>query len=314
MRANQSNAKLNAESSAKLKASPKARAVTRSKAVVKAGSKPALTAELRVTPTVAPMANSFSNIGSPSLRLLTLLEAIAQSEKPQTLAQLVVRLDEPKATMHRLLLGLEEMRFVQRMPGGRHFAPGPRLNTLAIDTLRHSHISAQRHSILKRLVSDFNESCNLTILDGIEVVYLDRAEANWPLRMDLKPGSRVPAHCSASGKMILALMNPSIRDPLIKALPYQAYTPQTITDPNAFQTELDRIARRGYSIDQQEYAAGLNCLSVPVLDNNGQCIAAVAVHAPMARLSMNEALKKIDRLRWAAAAISATLQNQGISQ
>jgi hypothetical protein len=80
------------------------------------------------------------------------------------------------------------------------------------------------------------------------------------------------------------------------------------------QDELDRIARRGYSIDQQEYAAGLNCLSVPVLDDNGQCIAAVAVHAPTARLSMNEALKKIDRLRWAASAISATLQNQGINQ
>ena len=162
MKANQSNAKLNAKLGVKLKASPMARAATRLKAIAKAGTKPSVTAELRVSPTLAPMANSFSNIGSPSLRLLTLLEAIAQSEKPQTLAQLVVRLDEPKATMHRLLLGLEEMRFVQRMPGGRHFAPGPRLNTLAIDTLRHSHISAQRHSILKRLVSDFNESCNLT--------------------------------------------------------------------------------------------------------------------------------------------------------
>jgi IclR family acetate operon transcriptional repressor len=261
---------------------------------------------------VAPTASSLTNIGNPSLRLLTLIESIAQSEKPQTLAQLVVRLDEPKATVHRLLLGLEEMRFVQRMPGGRHFAPGPRLNTLAIDTLRHSHISAQRHSILKQLVSEFNESCNLTILDGIEVVYLDRAEANWPLRMDLKPGSRVPAHCSASGKMMLALMAPAVRDPLIKAMPYQAYTAQTITDPKTFQEELDRIARRGYSIDQEEYAAGLNCLSVPVLDDNGQCIAAVAVHAPVARLSIKEAVKKIDRLQWAAATIAATLQNQDI--
>ena len=267
-------------------------------------------AELRMPSSAGPTTSSLTNIGTPSLRLLTLLETIAQSEKPQTLAQLVVRLDEPKATVHRLVLGLEEMRFVQRMPGGRHFAPGPRLNTLAIDTLRHSHMGAQRHSILKRLVAEFNESCNLTILDGIEVVYLDRAEANWPLRMDLKPGSRVPAHCSASGKMILALMSPEVRDPLVKAMPYQAYTSQTITEPKAFQAELQRIARRGYSIDQEEYAAGLNCLSVPVLDNGGRCIAAIAVHAPVARLSIKEAVKKIDRLQWAASAIASTLQNQ----
>lgn len=267
-------------------------------------------AELRMPSSAGPSTSSLTNIGTPSLRLLTLLETIAQSEKPQTLAQLVVRLDEPKATVHRLVLGLEEMRFVQRMPGGRHFAPGPRLNTLAIDTLRHSHMGAQRHSILKRLVAEFNESCNLTILDGIEVVYLDRAEANWPLRMDLKPGSRVPAHCSASGKMILALMSPEVRDPLVKAMPYQAYTPQTITEPKAFQAELQRIARRGYSIDQEEYAAGLNCLSVPVLDDEGRCIAAIAVHAPVARLSIKEAVKKIDRLQWAASAIASTLQNQ----
>jgi IclR family acetate operon transcriptional repressor len=279
---------------------------TKVKPKFKSGS----SAELRMPSSAGPTTSSLANIGTPSLRLLTLLETIAQSEKPQTLAQLVVRLDEPKATVHRLVLGLEEMRFVQRMPGGRHFAPGPRLNTLAIDTLRHSHMGAQRHSILKRLVAEFNESCNLTILDGIEVVYLDRAEANWPLRMDLKPGSRVPAHCSASGKMILALMSPEVRDPLVKAMPYQAYTPQTITEPKAFQAELQRIARRGYSIDQEEYAAGLNCLSVPVLDNGGRCIAAIAVHAPVARLSIKEAVKKIDRLQWAASAIALTLQNQ----
>jgi IclR family acetate operon transcriptional repressor len=279
---------------------------TKVKPKFKSGS----SAELRMPSSAGPTTSSLANIGTPSLRLLTLLETIAQSEKPQTLAQLVVRLDEPKATVHRLVLGLEEMRFVQRMPGGRHFAPGPRLNTLAIDTLRHSHMGAQRHSILKRLVAEFNESCNLTILDGIEVVYLDRAEANWPLRMDLKPGSRVPAHCSASGKMILALMSPEVRDPLVKAMPYQAYTPQTISEPKAFQAELQRIARRGYSIDQEEYAAGLNCLSVPVLDDEGRCIAAIAVHAPVARLSIKEAVKKIDRLQWAASAIASTLQNQ----
>jgi IclR family acetate operon transcriptional repressor len=281
-----------------------------SNTTVKPKFKSGSSAELRMPSSAGPTTSSLANIGTPSLRLLTLLETIAQSEKPQTLAQLVVRLDEPKATVHRLVLGLEEMRFVQRMPGGRHFAPGPRLNTLAIDTLRHSHMGAQRHSILKRLVAEFNESCNLTILDGIEVVYLDRAEANWPLRMDLKPGSRVPAHCSASGKMILALMSPEVRDPLVKAMPYQAYTPQTITEPKAFQAELQRIARRGYSIDQEEYAAGLNCLSVPVLDDEGRCIAAIAVHAPVARLSIKEAVKKIDRLQWAASAIASTLQNQ----
>ena len=126
--------------------------------------------------------------------------------------------------------------------------------------------------------------------------------------MDLKPGARVPAYCSASGKMILALMDRSIRDPLIRAIRYQAYTPQTITSPAVLETELDRIAARGYSIDQEEYTAGLNCLSVPVLDETGKCLAAIAVHAPVARLTINTAVKKIDVMREAAREIAGTLQ------
>ena len=263
-------------------------------------------------PTARPLATRtelpVAGIGGPSLRLLTLLEWIGESEKPQTLSQIVAKLDEPKATVHRLLIGLEEMNYVQRLPGGRHYAPGPRLHQLAIKTLQHGHVSAVRHAILGRLVSEFNESCNLTILDGSEVIYLDRVEADWPLRMDLKPGARVPAYCSASGKMILALMDRSIRDPLIRAIRYQAYTPQTITSPAVLETELDRIAARGYSIDQEEYTAGLNCLSVPVLDQTGKCLAAIAVHAPVARLTINTAVKKIDVMREAAREIAGTLQ------
>jgi DNA-binding IclR family transcriptional regulator len=71
-------------------------------------------------------------------------------------------------------------------------------------------LRAARHAILARVVEGIGETCNFTMLDGGEVIYLDRVEAAWPLRMNLSSGSRVPLHCTASGKLLLALQ-PKVR-------------------------------------------------------------------------------------------------------
>ena len=140
----------------------------------------------------------------PGLRLLELLDLLAREETPQALPDVVAKSGWPKPTVHRMLTQLEAGGWLVREPDGRHFALAPRLLRLSEAALSSSTLQGVRHAVLRQLVSEVGESCNLTALSGSEVMYLDRVETPAPLRFYLHSGSRVPVHCSASGKLGLA--------------------------------------------------------------------------------------------------------------
>jgi DNA-binding IclR family transcriptional regulator len=144
------------------------------------------------------------------------------------------------------------------------------------------------------------------MLDGTEVVYLDRVEAAWPLRLHFQSGSRVPAHASASGKLLLALLPARTRHRLIDSLPLQRFTPYTLTDPRALEEALKRIRKDSVSTDNEEYLAGTVCVAVPVENKERRVPAALAVHAPLTRMSLAHTLRYVPALRRAAAQLVDT--------
>jgi DNA-binding IclR family transcriptional regulator len=146
------------------------------------------------------------------------------------------------------------------------------------------------------------------------VVYLDRVEAAWPLRLHLQSGSRVPAHCSASGKLLLALMPARARRRIVDALPMKEFTPGTISDRAAFEETLKRIRKDRYSTDNEEYLAGMICVAVPVENDQRSIPAALAVHAPATRLSLARALTHVPALRRAAARLVETFPEAGTTK
>jgi DNA-binding IclR family transcriptional regulator len=243
---------------------------------------------------------------SAMLRALDLIEIVARAGRALTLPELAVLSRLPKPTLHRLCQRLESEGYLMREPGGRHFTSGPRLFRIGLDVLRSS-ASAERHSILQELVNAIGETCNFTALVGNEILYLDRVEARWPLRLHLEPGSRVPMHCTASGKLILAAMTPARRRRSIEAMELSAFTPQTITDRALFEAELTAIAQQGYSIDREEFLLGLVAIAVPVKDSGGATVAAVACHGPSARYTLDMARSHLPLLIQAADRLAATL-------
>ena len=244
---------------------------------------------------------------SSMLKGVVILEALASLQQPATLAQLMQITGMPKASLHRTLAIFEEAGLVCREPGGRTYAPGERLSKLAISTLCHDGVSAIRHNILRKLVATLGETCNLAILKRGELFYLDRVEANWPLRLHLPLGTTLPPHCSASGKLLLAFKPAEERARLIENLPLEKFTHRTITDLHLLESELDRIVSTGYAVDNEEYVLGVSCVAVPVQGAAGEIVAAIAVHAATARLPLNQAMEYIPQLKEAAARISNTL-------
>jgi IclR family transcriptional regulator, acetate operon repressor len=243
---------------------------------------------------------------SSLLKGFVILEALVNSKQPATLAQLMLLTGMPKASLHRTLAIFEEASLVSKEPGGRTYAPGERLSQLAIKTLTHDSVASIRHTILRKLVSDLGETCNLAVLKRGELFYLDRVEAKWALRLHLDNDKALPPHCSASGKLLLAFKNPEERAKILENLPLDQFTHRTITDRNLLESELDRIVTTGYSIDNEEYVLGVCCVAVPVVDLTGEVVAAIAVHAATARLPLNQAMEHIPKLRLASAQISRT--------
>ena len=242
---------------------------------------------------------------TPALRLISLLELIATKDQGLSLQALVDATGQPKATLHRMLAQLEGAGFLQRGADGRQYRAGTRTRRFAESLLFHSVHHGARHAVLRHLVDELGESCNLTALSGSEVVYLDRVETQAPLRFYLQPGSRVPVHCSASGKLLLAQMTPRERRQLLQHAPLARYTEQTLTDFNRLEAEIRSVKRQAYAIDNEEFLPGLLCVAVLVPAPARRSNLCVAVQAPVMRLPLARAAELLPALQRAAVALAA---------
>ncbi|WP_432726590.1 IclR family transcriptional regulator [Variovorax sp. W6] len=242
---------------------------------------------------------------TPTMRLFALLEVMAAKDQRYSLQGLVEETGLPKPTLHRMLQQLEGAGLLQREGDGRHYGIGTRLRRLAENLLLNDSLHGARHTVLRQLVEEIGESCNLTALSGSEVVYLDRVETAAPLRFYLHSGSRVPVHCSASGKIFLSQMSAAQRRRLLSHAPLEPYTQRTLTDPEALEKEVQRVRKDGYAIDHEEFLPGLLCIAtlVPSGDDapSNLCI---AVQAPVMRLDAAKAKTLLPALQRAAQALS----------
>ena len=245
--------------------------------------------------------------GSSIERGLRVLATLADRGRPLSLAELVEDLNLPKATLHRICAGLIEGGFVARDVNERDLVVGPALRKLALNTLNHGTVRGLRHEVLADLVAEVGETCHFTTTDGGGVLYLDRVEAPWPWRLTLEVGAHVPLHCTASGKLFLAFMPRARRDELIAHLKLTRMTASTLTSAQALHDECDEIAAQGHSFDREEFIDGLVAAAVPVRDAAGEVRAGIAVHAPMARLSVAQARDHLPALHAAAARMARLL-------
>ena len=189
-------------------------------------------------------------------RSFAILEHVAASHNPVDVLDIIASLKLPKATAYRLVDWFVGHGYLAREPGRKRLIVGPRLTNLAFGVLSASMRNDAPHLVLQRLVRTLNETCNIgTLLNG-EVIYLDRVEAeHWPLRLHYTSGSRVPLHCSAIGKLFLALAPRPRRQRLLQSLELRRYTDGTITDKAKLEAELRQIRKEQVSFDREEYLA-----------------------------------------------------------
>ena len=207
--------------------------------------------------------------------------------------------------MHRICSLLCERGYLRQQLGGRGLVTGPKLTSLAHTALANQTNNAFRHAVLESVAKQTGETCNLAKPDGTAMMYWDRVETEWPLKVQMPIGTKVPLHCSASGKMYLSSLAPEKRRRLIGTTMLEQRTPNSITDPATLERELLRISEAQYSTDDQEFSEGMIAVAVPVKDTVGRLFATLSIHAPVFRMSLDDALTYVELLRAAAAELGS---------
>jgi len=245
--------------------------------------------------------------GSTINRVLDILEIVAASERPLTPTDLAVQLNIPKASLHRLVGVLEEQGFLQTRMNQRGLQTGQRLHKVAMGVLASAPLQAQRRAILGALSDEIGETCNVAVPDGAEMIYFDRAETHWPVRVQLKIGSRVPVCATAGGKMYLSSLPRAKRESLISHVKMVPYTGNTLMDADALMDELDATAERGYALDNEEYIDGMVAMAVPITGEDNRLYATLSFHAPCMRVPFTAVTDFLPQIRKASNKLSTLL-------
>lgn len=251
---------------------------------------------------------------SAALRAFVVLECIASTEHSPTLDEITRASGLPKPTVYRILQLLVRSSLVEREVHDRRYSVGSRTAALALAVQGHAPRRTERSAILARLVDTIGETCNFTMLDGNEVVYLERVETAANVRLHMRAGSRVPLHCTASGKLLLSSLAPAQVRRLLGSGPLRRYTERTIVDVDLLMREIAKIRTTGVGTDTSEYLEGSVCLAVPVLDPRGRMCATLAVHGPAPRMSLKKGYGFLPAMRQAAELMGATLVADGATR
>jgi len=256
------------------------------------------------------MSNSTSS-SSALLRGITIMQKVADAPRGVSIAELVEVTELAKPTVHRITAQLEAEGYLQRNPVDKRYVIGNKLQDFSMSVLSNASVGAPRHAILEALAENIGETCNCTMLDGNHTVYFDRVESNWPIKINLHPGSRLPLHATASGKLFLAHMKPRERRRLLEAAPLSQNTDRTIVSTDLLEQQLKMIKKEGVGYDNEELIKGMVAIAVPVFGLNNRVCFTVAVHAPTSRMSLEEMKQHIPSLRTAANALASSYCTAG---
>ena len=229
---------------------------------------------------------TMSQPGAPAVesvdRALRLLQELGRHGSGATLEELSIATDLPKSSVHRTLAALRGRGFVMQQDDGRYLI-GSELLRVAFDFHDRVDLRVVLRPVLTGLRDALNETVHLGLLQGGDVVYLDKLESSHPITLTSMVGGRNPAHCTAVGKALLAWTFPE--EPQLRAwIALQGTlaqrTPHSITSGDALARETERIRGDGYARDMEESELGVRCLAAPVFLGSARPRAAVSISAP----------------------------------
>ncbi|MCS7216124.1 MAG: IclR family transcriptional regulator [Candidatus Bipolaricaulaceae bacterium] len=216
-----------------------------------------------------------------ALRVFELFNGV---EGGLSLSEIASRMGARPGSIYPIVYTLQKFGYLERDAETKKYRLGLRILALANQILSSLDVREKAKPVLKRLARELEVNAHLAVLYEGEVLYLDREEAAPSVVIPSVIGRRVPPHCTALGKVLLAYSPEALEGFLAKgSLP--ALTPNTITNPELLRRELERVRQQGYAIDWEEFHEGNICVAAPVRNYRGKVVAAISVSLAKVRLT-----------------------------
>ncbi len=199
------------------------------------------------------------------------------------LVELSTQTGEHKSTIQRLLATLQARGFVRQDEVTKRYSLGLMFLQLASATLADMDLRDAAREPMQRLGELSGETIHLGVYDEPHVVYVDKIESVYPVRMYSRIGARADSHCTGVGKAIVAFLEGSEFESYLQKASFERFTPRTITTADGLCGELARVRARGYALDLQEHEEGVRCVAAPIFGFDGRVAGAVSVTAPAFR-------------------------------
>jgi DNA-binding IclR family transcriptional regulator len=217
-------------------------------------------------------------------RGLALLEVLATRPRGATQAELASELGLPQTAVHRIALALEELGYVQRVPGTRTLRVTQKLLLLGQPYSGSRSLIEACLPAMREILSLTNETTQLCVLAGSKCVIIEQLASRHPFKYVVDLGSQAPVQCCAPGKAILAHLEPQALEPVLEEIDFQRHTPHSLMSLRALRRELLLTRERGYAIDRAEHFEGIHCLAAPLRDVHGHAFAAITIAGPSTRI------------------------------
>lgn len=240
-------------------------------------------------------------------RGLSVIHSFGPNSPSQTLSQVAEATGLDRAGARRFLLTLEKLGYVRRE--GRSFHLTPRVLELGYSYLSTLPLRSIAEPIVRELVQEVNESSSISVLDGGDIVYVVRVPVKKIMTITLSVGSRVPAYCSAMGRVLLGGLPKSQTALILKDSITNRYTRYTMTSRQEVMKVIAADHAKGWSMCNQELEEGICSLAVPIMDREGRIVAAMNITANLSRTTPSEMVSKfLPCLRRAAERINSAIR------
>lgn len=212
---------------------------------------------------------------------LRVLEAFTTRQPEQTLSEIAAKAGVDAGTAFRLVKTLVMLGYLHQVDGVKRYRLAMKVLDLGFQAIAGMDLPESSRPILRSLVGQVSDAASLTVLEGAEVLYVERVQAGWVrLGVNIRIGSRVPAYCTAAGHAILAHLSPERRSQILRQRERIKLTPRTPVTIAEIERRLAGVRKRGYALSDQETIPGLRVLAAPVLDADGRPYGAVSVAGP----------------------------------
>jgi IclR family KDG regulon transcriptional repressor len=238
---------------------------------------------------------------------LAVLDWLARKRGDARVSDVALAFGLARSNAHRTLQTLVECGWVVQEPATSAYRPSLRLFELGAMVREAADLTTLVRPHLAVLAEKTGETIHFAVLDGAEIVYLDKFDSPLPVAAYSRIGGRAPAYCVASGKALLAAADLDVAALHARFGALAAHTPHSITSVTALHAELLRTRARGYAENREEWRLGVCGLGVPVLDARGQAVAAVGMSVPSIRFGRGQARALAGQLLACAADASGTL-------